>query len=57
MTDELTEEIILVGTCEISGERWRALLQFAKPGNYIFKVYLKVSDEEPVETAHIIVEK
>ena len=57
VTDELTEEIVAEGPCEINGERWRVLLQFTKTGNYIFKVYLKVSDEEPVETAHIIVEK
>ena len=57
VVDELTEEIVTEGACEIKGERWRALLQFSKPGNYIFKVYLKVSDEEPAAKAYIIVEK
>lgn len=55
--DELSEEIVTDGACTIDGERWRALLQFTKPGNYIFKVYLKVSDEEPIAKAHILVEK
>lgn len=57
ITEEISEEVITEGSCAFDGNRFSAMLSFAQPGNYIFAIYLKVGDVEPVEKAYITVMK
>lgn len=57
ITEEITEALVDEGNCDIVGNHFSAMLSFAQQGNYVFKVYLKVGDAEPVETAHITVRR
>lgn len=57
ITEEISENIISEGNCNINGARFRAMLSFAQPGNYVFAVYLRVGDAEPIEKVHITVLK
>ena len=57
IVDEITEALVSEGVCDIDGNRFSVMLSFSKSGAYIFTVYLKVGDAEPVEKAHITVKK
>ena len=57
ISEEISEEIVDEGVCDINGARFSAMLSFDKPGNYVFAVYLRVGDREPIEKVHIAVEK
>ena len=57
ITEELSDNIVDEGTCNVNGARFSAMLSFANAGSYIFAVYLRVGDKEPVEKVHISVNK
>lgn len=57
ITDEISEALVAEGICDIDGNHFSAMLSFTEPGDYIFAVYLKVGDAEPVEKAYIRVKR
>lgn len=57
ITEEISEELVSEGVCSVDGNHFNVMLSFSKPGNYIFAVYLRVGDKEPVEKVHITVKK
>lgn len=51
--NELSGEVVKTGSCEIDGNKFKALLSFDMAGDYIFRVTLHIGEEEPVEKAFI----
>ena len=55
VTRAYSDEVIFSGNCEIDGNKFRTMLSFNEPGNYVFTVTLSIGDEEPIEKAYICV--